>query len=80
MTHASHTYMYMYLINILGYQFMHQIDQSHLGSSRENLSSRFATKRISNQSSQLQRLDRTLEFSPVVSNICYFPKYEEQRR
>ena len=42
--------------------------------SRENLSSRFPTKRVSNQSPQLQRLARKLKFHLQQVYIRYFTK------
>ena len=49
-------------------------------SSRENLSSGFPTKRVSNRSPQLQRLARKLKFYLIRGKIWYFPKREQQRR
>ena len=45
-------------------------------SSRENLSSGFPTKRVSNRSPQLQRLARKLKFYMIRGKIGYFPKSE----
>ena len=43
-------------------------------SSRENLSSGFPSKRVSNRSPQLHRLARKLKFYGIRGQIWYFPK------
>ena len=57
--------------NLLGYNW---------ASSRQNLSSRYSTKRDSNQSAQLQRLARKLKFRLWQAWIWYLSKSEKQRR
>ena len=44
--------------------------------SRENLSSGFPSKRVSNRSPQLQRISRKLKFHLYQVYICNFPKSE----
>ena len=42
-------------------------------STRQNLSSRFPKKQISNQPPQLQRLPRKLKFRMKQAGLVYFP-------